>query len=223
MSALAMEQPRVLLISVELSPEFDEVYRAHLKKLAKNAIIQRAKTANEAILALYHVPAFVAVIVTDNAIVKRYHTQVYETLLKYVRHGGTAIFMGYFPNSTPPTELKPFFLKAGLQWEGGSYRQADFALNSTAVDAELAAKLPPKYHQKAFALRSVKSSEAWYRSDRSEEHPTHLLAWPSETLPRQPEAAVAVAKIGKGKFAYLGDANAEDGTGDVILALCGFL
>lgn len=218
-----MEPPRVLLLSVELKPEFDQVYQAHLKKLAEKAIIQRAKTANEAILALYHTPPFAAAIVTDNAIIKRHHAQIYETLLKYVRHGGTAIFMGYFTNCTPPTELKPFFLKAGLQWEGGSYHQATFTLNSLTVSEDLAAKLPSTITQKAFALRSVKFDQAWYRSSKADEPSTYAMAWPSESLPRQPEAAVAVAKIGKGKFAYLGDTNAEDGTGDVILALCGFL
>jgi hypothetical protein len=154
-------------------------------------------------------------------VAKQQHTEVYEALLGYIRRGGTAILMAGFANFTPYPAMRAFFEHAGLPWRVGCYLRTTFALNREAVGPALAAALPARYSQKAVFVKDVGSEEAWYRTD--EHSVLESLVWAPEPVDCPGEAPVAVGKVEDGRLAYIGDVNVEDGTGDVILALCGLL
>ncbi|AEO58165.1 hypothetical protein MYCTH_2305342 [Thermothelomyces thermophilus ATCC 42464] len=216
-----MEQPRVLLLSLNLESWFDEMYKPHLDKLTARARVHRVKTATAAIRSLSGGPAPHAVLVTDSALAKDAHGQVYDALLAYVRQGGTAVFMAHFPSFIIPGDMQGFFARAGLPWKSGSYHRTTFTLNNEAVGAALAARLPPAYSQKALSVGNVRPGEAWYRSTEGSRIESRVFAPDSAFEPT--EAPVAVGKVGNGRLGYIGDVNVEDETGDVVLAMCGLL
>ncbi|KAK4034391.1 hypothetical protein C8A01DRAFT_39116 [Parachaetomium inaequale] len=191
-----MDQPRILLLSLRLESFFDTSYKPHLDRLAAKARVQHVKHATAIIRQLSSTqPPPAAVLVTDPALVEPQHDDVYDALLGY---------------------LHTFFAHAGLSWQAGSYLRTTFALNrEAAVDAGLAAKLPPRYSQKALSVAKVKPEEAWYVTDR--DSTLESLVWAPEAVNCPDEAPVAVGRVGSGRFAYIGDVNVEDETGDVIV------
>ncbi|AEO64182.1 ec13d0af-0fdd-4131-8eec-aabb123d2c42 [Thermothielavioides terrestris] len=230
-----MEQPRVLLISLNLESWFDEMYKPHLDKLRAKARIQRAKTARTALRELSssssssssssteHPPP-AAVLITDAALADPAageHAAVLDAVLQYVRRGGTAVCLAHFPSFVAPPDMQPFFRRAGLPWEAGAYERTTFALNRAAVGASLADRLPARYSMKALAVANVAPEQAWYCTD--EQSVLESLVWGPEPVRRPGQAPVAVGRVGEGRLAYVGDVNVEEGTGEVILALCGLL
>jgi hypothetical protein len=207
MSIETPAKPLLLLISLNLQPWFDETYGPLIDKICAKAITQRVKTPN----GVRHVlsenkPS--AILITDEALTTRKHAQVWDTVLNYVREGGTAVCMGHFPNFVNFRDIKPFFAKAGLPWDLGAYHRAMVGLSQDAVGNGLAASLPACYSQKALFLKNVEDAAAWYR--------------PSEDIGSlMAETAVALAKVGEGKLGYVGDVNQEEGSNAVVLAMCG--
>jgi hypothetical protein len=219
-----MDQPRILLLSLRLESFFDTSYKPYLDRLAAKARVQRVKHAPAAIRQLTSTqqPPPTAVLVTDAAIVEPQHDDVYDALLAYIRQGGTAVLMGHFPSFVRPLELHAFFAHAGLSWQAGSYLRTTFALNREAIAGEtLPAKLPARYSQKALSVAKVRPEEAWYVTDAGST--LESLVWAPEAVNCPDEAPVAAGRVGSGRLAYVGDVNVEDGTGDVVLALCGLL
>ncbi|KAL2156580.1 hypothetical protein VTH82DRAFT_1325 [Thermothelomyces myriococcoides] len=217
-----MEQrPRVVLLSLDLKDWFDEMYMPHLNKLMANARVQRVKTAKSAIELLSDECPPQAVLVTDSALAEDDKGKVYDALLAYVRQGGTAVFMGHFPSFIRPDNMQKLFARAGLPWKAASYHRTTFALNKETVGTALAARLPATYNQKAVSVGNVRSEEAWYRSTEDSVIESRVFS-PDPAF--EPTAApVAVGKVENGRLGYIGDVNAEDEMGDVMLAMCGLL
>lgn len=119
--------------------------------------------------------------------------------------------MGHFASYVKPTAIKPFFAKAGLQWETGRH------LCST--ERRCATKLPPQYSQKAVFVKNVAHADAWYHMDESSVVESRVFASTSVNIVG--ETAVALASIDRGKLGYVGDVNAEKGLDAVIFAMCG--
>ena len=186
-------RPRVLLISLSLEPWFDEMYDQLLEKLGMKATIQRAKTPGAALRAISeNAPS--AILVTDAAPTTPEHTQVWDEILKHVRQGGTAVCMGHFSTFVKPLDMKPFFERAGLQWEAGAYERTTVALNRDAAGNDLAASLPLRYSQKAIFLKNVDSAAAWYRPNEDSVIESHVFApTPATNLQETP---VAFATVG---------------------------
>lgn len=225
--AQADSKPRILLVSLELQPFFDESYATLLDALHSKTTVQRAKTAQGAIRQLTgggSVP-IQAVLVTDAALVNdAAHTPVWDAVLKYVRTGGTAIIMGHFSSFAHTAKLSSFFNRAGLEWKSGDYLRTETGLNRAAV-GDMADRLPQKYSQKALSVDNVIPGDVWYASDPDSMNQSFVFAvinGPSSGH-RPGQAAVALAKVGEGKLGYLGDVNAEDESNTVVLAMCGLL
>ncbi|KAF7301006.1 Triacylglycerol lipase [Mycena indigotica] len=214
------DRPRVLLVSFEFMEFFDDTYKPLIEALSEKAAVQRVKTANPAIRTLEQDPK--AVLITDGGIANELgkYGRVWDAILAYVRRGGTAIVMGHFSSFVKPDNIKPFFAKAGLSWERGSYHRTTTTLNRTNA-GPMADKLPASYSQKALSVSKVDPAHVWYASTAESVVESHVFAPTSAHTPS--EAAVALAVVGDGKLAYLGDVNAEDGSNDAVLAMCGFL
>ncbi|KAK4118040.1 hypothetical protein N657DRAFT_443257 [Parathielavia appendiculata] len=217
MAAENVTRPQVVLISLNCEPFFDEMYRSLLTELESKASLKRVKEADSAIRLLSEQPS--AALITDEALANTENAHVWEAVLQYVRQGGISVIMGHFPSYIKPASIKPFFAKAGLQWEAGSYHRTTLVLNREVVANDLATKLPPQYSQKALFVKNVAPANAWYHTDESSVVESRVFAPTSANI--MGETAVAFASVGHGKLGYVGDVNAEEGSDVVILAMCG--
>ncbi|KAF9566418.1 hypothetical protein EC968_003762 [Mortierella alpina] len=215
------ESARVLAISLHNQPWFAEMYAPLLNALKSNAEFQQAENSASAMRLLSQSPGPSAVLITDEALTRPQNRAVWDAVLEYVRGGGTAIVMGLFPSFVEPDNIKPFFARAGLNWEAGSYHRTTLALNTTVVDAASARKLPQSYSQKAVFVSNVAPENMWYKTDAGSVVQSAVFA--PTSAHRTGETAVAMATIGSGKLGYVGDVNAEAGSNAVVLAMCGLL
>ncbi len=216
-----LSKNRVLLVSLEFQPYFDQMYNALLDQLASKSRLQRAKSATSAIRLLSQNPAPTAVLVTDQALTEPENASVWEAALQYIRQGGTLVAMGHFPAFTPPPDLKPFFAKAGLPWEVAEYHRTTLSLNRAVVKGSVSSKLPSEYSQKALTVKNVAPGDVWYGTTPDSVVESRVFAPTSVHM--LDESPVVLAKVGNGKLGYVGDVNAEEGSNLVILAMCGLL
>ncbi|KAL8388755.1 hypothetical protein RB599_010080 [Gaeumannomyces hyphopodioides] len=219
MAAQEVTKPRIALISLNFRPFFDETYSSLITELESKARLQRAKKANSAIRLLSEQPQPSAVLITDEALTDDENAHVWEAVLQYVRQGGTSVIMGHFSTFVKAAAVKPFFAKAGLPWESGSYHRTTFVLDRAVVGDGLATKLPPQYSQKAVLVKNVAPADAWYHSD--ENSVIESLVFPPTSANITGETAVAFANVERGKLGYVGDVNPEKGSEAVILTMCG--
>ncbi|KAI5854486.1 hypothetical protein GGS23DRAFT_590703 [Durotheca rogersii] len=219
MAAEEVTRPRIVLISLNWQPYFDEAYGSLLTELGSKASLQRAKKTGSAIRLLSEQPQPYAALITDEALTNAKNARVWEAVLQYVRQGGTSVIMGLFASYVKPMAIKPFFAKAGLQWEVGSYHRTTLVLNREVVANDLATKLPPQYSQKAVFVKNVAFTDAWYHTDENSVVESRVFAPTNANIAG--ETAVALASIGRGKLRYVGDVNTEKGSFAVILAMCG--
>ncbi|KAL6898553.1 ribonuclease H-like protein [Trichoderma evansii] len=211
--------PRVLSISLNHRSFFDAMYDSLLTKIRASSVFQRVEDGKSAIRMLQKDPQPYAVLITDEALTFRENAPVWDAVLKYIRQGGTAVIMGHFPCFVKPLSIKPFFAKAGLEWEQGSYQRTTLVLNPQAVGVDLASKLLPEYSQKAVFLNNVKSLDALYVTN--EDSVLESLVFQADNAHVPGESPVLLACVGKGKLGYIGDVNGEDGSEAAVIALCG--
>jgi ribonuclease HI len=215
----ANAKPRVLAVSLNRLSFFDSMYESLLGKLRAGSPFQRVEDGVEAIHMLREEPRPAAVLVTDEALTLREHAPVWDAVLQYVRQGGTAVCMGHFPCFVKPLSIKPFFARAGLDWEEGAYQRTTLVLNRQAIGADLASKLLPEYSQKAVFLKHAKPSDAWYVTNKHSV--LESLVFGAENVHKPGESPVLLACVGEGKLGYIGDVNGEEGSEAVVLAMCG--
>ncbi|KAI2612706.1 uncharacterized protein GGS25DRAFT_518391 [Hypoxylon fragiforme] len=212
-------KPRVLLVSLQLSPSFDHMYGSFLAKLASRSTIRRVKKEESAIRLLSEEPRFSAVIVTDAAPSLPENSAVWDAVLEYVRQGGTSVLMAEFPLYVRHSKMGSFFSKAGLSWKFGAFFRTNVTLNRNSVSPASVAHLPPEYSQLATYIRDVAPADAWYTTTENS------IIEPCPFAPEVPhnvtQISVALACVGNGKLGYVGDVDAEEGSADVALAMCG--
>ncbi|KAK3366659.1 triacylglycerol lipase [Lasiosphaeria ovina] len=136
MAAEEVTGPRIVLISLNCQPFFDEVYGSLLTELESKASLQRVNEADSAIRLLSEQPQPSAALVTDEALTAAENARVWEAVLQC------------------PTAIKPFFAKGGLKWEVGSYHRTTLVLNRDVVTNDLVTKPPPQYRQKAVFVKN---------------------------------------------------------------------
>ncbi|KAL0938128.1 triacylglycerol lipase-like protein [Colletotrichum truncatum] len=219
MSATTQSRPRIVAISLKYEPFFDQTYANLFTQLLDKANVQRAKKPASALDLLHQLPPPAAVLITDQGLTEG-HPDVWDAVITYVRQGGTAIAMGHFSSFVKPDNIRPFFTKAGLDWDRGAYHRTTVTLNPQ-VAGRAAASLPGRYSQKALFLKGVQPTAVMYGPDRTSVTESHVF--PSERVEDLSQAAIAFAQVGNGKIGYVGDVNVEEGTDAAILVMCGLL
>lgn len=139
----------------------------------------------------------------------------------YIGNGGIAIVGLHFSNFTPIDKFRRFFKAFGLIWENGDYycitfRLSPLVLLSESIDTP---SLPEPYSIKVLYVKNGKGQEKIFVP--IEGAVTQSLVFPLNYV-NQAQAAVAGARLGWGYLIYCGDVNGEDGSNQLILALCGF-
>jgi hypothetical protein len=215
MSAAATDQPRILLVSLDINSPFDQLYQPTLVKLNTVAILDRVTKPESALQGLADQPPQ-AVLVTDGGIAK--HHAVYAKLLDYVHGGGRLVLMGNFSSLIKPNDLNKLFIGAGLPWTYAEYQRTIVYRNNTEETSSYTS-LPTSYSQKAVFLAGVPGKDAWYLPNDSSQ--TESLVFQSEPVTDQERTPIALTNIGKGKLGYVGDVNGEEGSDAVVLAMCG--
>lgn len=201
-SATSGSQTRVLALCLDTSTMLEEAFTPIYSALSSKGRFDKATTPAEARSLLNAQPLPTVIYVNDGAVAKS--KKAWDRILDLCRKGATVILAGAFSSFVNPQQFKNLFAKAGLTWTSGSYHRATVKLRSQNVPSSLAGRLPATDNQKCLYAANVKSSDIWYaESDNST------------------EAAVAVAKIGNGRLAYLGDVNGEAASVAVISALLG--
>jgi hypothetical protein len=99
------------------------------------------------------------VLATDASVT--HYPHVYAALLRYVRNGGTLVFMGNLSSLIRPTDLDDIFQQAGLPWTHADYLRTTVYLNNPSGASQLTSLLPC-YSQKAVFLANVPVEDAWY-------------------------------------------------------------
>ncbi|GKU13244.1 unnamed protein product [Fusarium langsethiae] len=214
-------KPHLLSISLNHQPYFDQLYEPLLAEIQSKADFSRAGDADSVERRLSEEPNPTAVLITDEALSVNRNKHLWKAVLRYVHRGGKAVVMGNFSSFVKPLSIKPFFAQAGLRWEVGAYHRTTVVLNHAAVESGLAAKLLPRYSQKAQFVKNVAPEDAWYMADEESVIESYLFPPTSTRIPG--ESPVAFASVGDGKLGYIGDVNGEQGSNLAIRAMCGLL
>ncbi|KAJ7494393.1 hypothetical protein B0H11DRAFT_2004455 [Mycena galericulata] len=169
-------------------------------------------------------PALVGVFITDAGIILPKNTDLLAKLATYARNGGIVVIGGTFKTfeknkqtDVSEQQVEAFFRKGwGLPWKMGLQRRTDLALNKNHSLAGSSPALPDSYSISGLHLKDVRADAALYlppgHSQLNAEgfHATNLA-----------ETPVAFTQLGKGHLGFIGDANAEEATADVVLAMLG--
>lgn len=162
-----------------------------------------------------------AILVTDEGLTKTKNRVVRERVVSYVRDGGLVIFGLHFSNSTRMDVFDTFFNETfDLPWQHGDYHRSEFQLNpSCSLPIGVASnRLPESYSMKVIHVKNARPEEKI--SVPVANAITQSNVFPPEYVD-QAQAAVVGSKVGNGYLVYVGDVNAEEGSDNIILSLCG--
>ncbi len=208
----------ILAVVVNRDSSFDKIDTTLIALLQQTCNLRYAHDMRQVNQALLQQQTPTVILLTDDAMTRAKNTSTWERVLEYVRQGGTVIAMGRFSSFVKPNDIKPFFQRAGLDWDQGAYHRTTLELNRGAIDEEIARELLPRYSQKALQLKNVRPEDMWYKTTEVSVIESAVFAPDSAHDPGL--TAVALAKVGKGRLGYVGDVNAEQGSDAVILAMC---
>ncbi|KAI6083823.1 hypothetical protein F4821DRAFT_280557 [Hypoxylon rubiginosum] len=214
-------KPLILLVSLNLASSFDDDYASLCSQLKSKANLQRVEEKSLAIRLLSKNPRPLAVLVTDESIALDKNSRAWEAVSRYVLQGGTAVVMGHFPCFISPDQLRPFFAKAGVPWDALWDRHTTVVLNKETVGDDLAARLPPRYNQKALFIRNVEPTDIWYVMSDDSVVKSYVFAPAPIEENVHGETSVALKCVGTGKLGYIGDVNAGEELTAIVLAMCG--
>ncbi|KAH6618312.1 hypothetical protein B0J18DRAFT_483663 [Chaetomium sp. MPI-SDFR-AT-0129] len=152
-------------------------------------------TYHDALTLLDSTPSPRRILLADAAVSRC--KKLWERVIDRLRGGATVVLAGFFSCNLSQSDFDRMFIKLGLPWRYGTHDHDMFTLG-----AGMAVGLQKSYSMYAQCVNGVSTNQALYRSDY---------------LPS--EAAVAAAKVGAGRLAYIGDASGEEGTGAVLKAI----
>lgn len=152
-----------------------------------------------------------AVFVVDKALLLPSNHFVWDAILGFVHKGGLCITMGHFALCKETDNS--FFRMAGLNWGLGRCDRVILTLNQTTAQGFMDGCLPTIFDMHGTTLTNVDPSHRLY----------HIVRPLSKDLSRNvpDESTVAMARVGYGWLAYIGDGNIGSGSRRVIDAMCG--
>ena len=205
-------KPKVLLLSLNKQPWFDDMYSGLLKAIATRADVVEATS-----LPIPHLSpsTYSAVFITNEALTDRKHMKVLSQAIDYARGGGIVVIGALFASFTKLTDFDSHFLTWGVSWKAAGYRRSTCVFDRTTHPGFRSnQRLPASYSMKAVSLQGVGPGDIVYKrneSDKTDEDRSSLLE----------EATVTYTRLGSGYLGYIGDVNAEEGSTSVALAMCG--
>lgn len=220
--AFSSIRPTILAISLDHVEMVESIHQHLWDAIRSRADLVFASNMNDAFNFLVRSPH--AVLLADSAVAKcrEENSFISTQLLEYVRNGGTVVMCCAFTSFISPDNFTKWISKKwGLEWTFSDYVRTIFFLNPAADNLCRSPGLAANYSMKAICLKGVEEKAKIY-------HPTKASFIQSSVfLPEQvsdtSQAAVAFQKVGNGWLGYIGDANSEDSTIPVVLAMCGLM
>ncbi|KAK4210499.1 hypothetical protein QBC37DRAFT_403363 [Rhypophila decipiens] len=173
---------RLVLISLHRDTLFDIKYEKLLMTLAQLRDLERVTTRAHYRNALRPENAPSIILIADSSVARV--NELFGPMADCLRAGSTVVILGacsFAGLSIIKGQWARFFAGLGLPWTRGGYHEAGTHLHRQNVAPELAGRLPEIYNQKAYYLKRVDRSAAWYSR-------------PAEST----EVAAAVVNVGKG-------------------------
>ena len=214
------QKPTIFLLSLENQPWFDEMYDKLIDALANRAEVKRSSNSDSAVRYLANNSPS-AIIITDPGITVESNREALDKLKTYISNGGTAIFGCNFSSFIKPPDMNALWRSTfDVPWQFGDYHRTTVYLNHQAATKLKSSPehLKSEYSQKAVFLKGVDSADALYLP--SAESVTQSHVFPSGPVDKE-QTPVVWAKFEKGWIGYIGDVNAEEGSNEVILTMCG--
>jgi hypothetical protein len=211
-------RPQILLVSLSFEAWHDDIYSRLIDKLHGQAQVKRAKKHDAALRFLADNQPRV-IILTDGGIAEPRNRTVLDRVIQYARSGGIVILGFLFSSLTSGPHMDALFARFGLPWKRSGYERSTYALNRRAVQSLDSSKLLPAYSQKASRVAPIETQHALYLATPDSVCESHVFR---PTSVNQDEAPIAWVQVGEGHLGYIGDVNAEEGSDDVVIAMCGF-
>ncbi|KAJ5557247.1 Triacylglycerol lipase [Penicillium frequentans] len=217
---MRLPEPRewILIVSVMLESvkSFDERHPELIEDLETEFNIQTINDPHLVVTLLEDMPERQsslpkAVFVVDKALLLPSNHFVWDAILGYVRKGGLCITMGHFALCKETDNS--FFRMAGLSWGLGRCDRVILTLNQATARGFMDASLPNMFDMHGTTLINVDPDHRLYNIGAP------LSKDFSRNVPE--ESTVAMAHVGHGWLAYVGDENIGSGSRQVIDAMCG--
>jgi hypothetical protein len=215
-----VQRPEILLLSLAYQLFFDEMYSSLLESFRSSVQLRRAKTAS-GVMQYLATNSPKAIVVTDEGLTKAKNSAVLDRVVSYVRNGGLVIVGLHFTSFTQMDVFDKFFNEGlSLPWKHGDYHRTTFQLNSSSsLPTGVASNsFPAPYSMKVLHVKYAEPHEKIFVPITDAMTQSHVF---SPEYVDQTQAAVVGTRLGDGYIAYVGDVNAEKGSDDVILRLCG--
>ncbi|GAA5826322.1 hypothetical protein JCM11251_007253 [Rhodosporidiobolus azoricus] len=168
-----------------------------------------------------------SILCTSADLAESAHGDLRAKLRGYIENGGRLVLGGPMPNYLTTEAMETLYTDFGAPtWKRGGYFRTTHTLNlghplyqALAGDSVTRAALAQSYSCKASLVDNVTQDEALYQTAEGAQHQTLVPHMQREV--KTGEVAVAVKKVGKGYFAWVGDVNQEQGSNSVVLFLMG--
>lgn len=213
-------RPLIVLLAINKAEFYDECFADLNDLLKRHAEIKQATSLGEARAYFDRDPKPAAILSADESLTVSAGSSLVEEAARYVRAGGTLVFMGLFSGFSRPPNMRVLFAKFDLPWSAGDYHRTTCALNPavTLLDTR---GMASSYSQKALHLAGVPRSDAVYLpSDDSRIESAVFSPLPVDDRTQTP---AAFASLGAGRIGYVGDVNNERETMTVVLRMCGLV
>lgn len=212
----------VLLISLEAPPWPIDLYDEQFAALRTKANVVEPTSSQEALDHLSSSNSHIAaVLVTEPSIMKRKNQAISTKLVEYTLAGGTVILGCLCASNSKPSDTNRFFQDVwGLPWKVGAYYRTTSKLNQMAnprFHQDRYASLPNSYSMKAVHLKGVPSEARVYVP--SDESVIESAVFAPEPVPTPWQTPMVFAPFGQGYLGWVGDVNAEEGSGRVVFAM----
>jgi len=215
--------PYVLLLSLEHQISvFQDAYSSLRSTLSKRATLVQATTIEQALGCLTNCSEKLAgVLVTDHGIAHRRHRNVLSHLVRYTKAGGRVVLGGHFITRVNVPTMELFWKEGwGLPFKMTHYHRETFVRNPNHETVKANPSLPSTYNVKASHLGDVPSSSVLYGSTGGS------WAQPPGSPPSRidsNDAPIVYHRFGQGYVGFIGDANGEDDSTTIALAMLNLL
>ncbi|KAF2112836.1 hypothetical protein BDV96DRAFT_144971 [Lophiotrema nucula] len=223
MSESNAQERTIAFLSLKHEPYFDEMYLNLVADLNQDAMVDRLASHSGAIAYLSHCTPDV-VLVTDAGVAGEHNKDVLDLLKNYTFHGGTTVFGCTFSSHIRPPVADALFALFDKPWKFGSYTREDTRLRKSSAlekhwkenQSRKPASNNPFYKPPVRDLKQEYSQKAVFLSGVTKGDSVYYPVNES-----QGAAAAVWAKCENGRIGYVGDVNGEEGSRNVVLAMCG--
>ncbi len=212
-------KPLIVILCLQSEKTFQEINPDILPALAQKSVVRKANTLPQARRYLTSTTRPHAIIVADAAVTYPENHELLPRIVEYAKAGGTVVHSGTFSSTVLYPDLKAMFKNVwGLPWRVCAHTSGSHAVNPR-VRGISTKEILKKCTVKSTRIDNVALEDAVYVSPSE----AKKLNKPPEgqfSSNKTYETFAAVAKVGRGRVAYMGHFSPEPITASLMLGLC---